>query len=103
MTEFYRYSKLEGSGALKKILHSPDIDATRPLLEQDIRTAIEFLKASTTAIQSQIEILALQSENLNKQIRLENGRRQLRSRDMAQLRRKHELKRQNIAAAVRVA
>lgn len=100
IAKFFRHSKLGGSGAIENLLRCSDINASRPFLEQDILTAIESLETSTSAIEKQTNILNLQWDNLGKQLRLQNDRKQARSRDSAQLRRKHELGRQNIAAAV---
>ena len=102
ITGFFRYSKLEGSGAVEHLLRSPDVPASRPFLEQDIRTATEALEASTSTIEEQTNTLNLQLSNLNKQVRLESERRRARGRDSARLHRKHELEKQNVAAAVRV-
>lgn len=102
IAKFFRHSKLGGSGVIGNFLRCSDINASRPFLEQDIRTAIESLETSTSAIEEQTNILNLQWDNLGKQVRLQNDRKQARSRDSAQLRSKHELGRQNIAAAVRV-
>lgn len=101
LTYIFRYSKLEASGSLENVLRNPDLRAIRPFLEQDIQPAIESLKASTSAIQKQTEILNSQWEKLNKHIHSENERSRVRGRDVAQLWRKHEQKRQTITAAVR--
>ena len=96
----YSYSKLEASGTLQQIIHSNDIPATRPFLDEDAKNAIEYLKASTAAIQKQTDILTTQCETLNKQIRLGDERALGKDRDTEQLRRKHESGRQNVNAAV---
>ncbi|CAL5874866.1 uncharacterized protein PFLUO_LOCUS9168 [Penicillium psychrofluorescens] len=93
------YSKLERSGSLQTVLHDPALGATRAVLEDDLRCAIESLEASTAAIQRQTQTLASQCEQLNEQIRLENDLAQNRSRDIARLRKKHEAGRQNTTAA----
>jgi hypothetical protein len=95
-----RYSKLNHSGILQPILRNPDIGATRPILEDDLRNAIETLEASTATIQKQTENLKLQCASLNKQLSLENNVEQQRNRDIARLRKKHEAGRQNTTMAV---
>lgn len=95
-----RYSKLEISGALNPLLRDPDLPATRPLLEDDIRSAIESLEASTVAIQKQRETLSLQCKALKKQLRRQEGLDQEKSRDLSRLRKKHEAGRQNTTIAV---
>lgn len=95
-----RYLKLENSGALQPILSNPDLGATRPILEDEIRNAIESLEASTANIQKQTETLRFQCASLNKQLGLENNVAQQRSRDIARLQKKHEAGRQNTTMAV---
>jgi len=98
--EHHRYAKLESTGALKTLLQNPDLGATRPLLDEDIRNAIDSLKASTAAIQKQTEILTLQCEDLKRQLRNDKESELGRSRALDQLKRRHELERQHINAAV---
>lgn len=95
-----RHAKLENSGALQPILHDPDLGATRPFLERDIRTAIGSLEASTAAVQKQTDTLSKQCEALKKQLRRQESLDQDRSRDIARLRKKHEVGRQNTTIAV---
>ena len=100
LTESASYSKLERSGSLNTILHDPALGATRAVLEDDLRCAIESLEASTAAIQRQTQTLASQCEQLNEQHRFDNGLAQDRGRDIARLRKNHEAGRQNTTAAV---
>lgn len=95
-----RYLKLENSGALQPILNNPDLGATRPILEDEFRNAIESLEASTATIQKQTETLKSQCASLNKKLGLENNVEQQRSRDIARLQKKHEAGRQNTTMAV---
>lgn len=95
-----RYLKIENSGALQPILSNPDLGATRPILEDELRNAIESLEASTATIQKQTETLKFQCANLQKQLGLENNVEQQRSRDIARLQKKHEAGRQNTTMAV---
>jgi hypothetical protein len=95
-----RYSRLEASGALQPI-RNPDLPSTRPILEDDLRYAIESLEASTAMIQKQTETLRSQYDSLNKQLGLVNNLEQQRNRDVARLRRKHEEGRMNTTLAVR--
>ncbi|OQE13929.1 hypothetical protein PENFLA_c042G03089 [Penicillium flavigenum] len=88
--ELALYLKLESSGALQPILNNPDFGATRPVLEDELRDAIESLEASTAAIQKQTETLKFQCARINKQLGLENDIEQQRSRDIARLHKKHE-------------
>ncbi|KAJ5228720.1 hypothetical protein N7489_009428 [Penicillium chrysogenum] len=88
--ELALYLKLESSGALQPILNNPDFGATRPVLEDELRDAIESLEASTAAILKQTETLKFQCASINKQLGLENNIEQQRSRDIARLHKKHE-------------
>jgi hypothetical protein len=99
-TDEERYTKLENSGDLQPIIRDPGLGTTRPVLEDDLRHAIESLEASTATIQKQTETLKLQCENLNKQLGRENNVEQQRSRDIARLRKKHEVGRQTTTMAV---
>lgn len=96
-----RYHKLENSGVLHPILRDPDLTATRPVLEQDIRTAIQSLEASTAAIQQQRETLSLQCEVLKKQLRNRQSFDREQNRDVGRLRKKHDAGRQHTTIAVR--
>jgi septal ring factor EnvC (AmiA/AmiB activator) len=96
-----RYSTLESSGALRSILNNPELDATRPLFDEDLQRAIEALNTSTAAIQRQTEILTSQCESINKHMRMEDEMITLQSRDIERLRQKHDSGRQAIMAAVR--
>ncbi|KAJ5368798.1 uncharacterized protein N7496_008558 [Penicillium cataractarum] len=97
--ELVLYNKLENSGTLQPILRDPELGATRPFLEDDIRSAIESLEASTAAIQKQTETLSFQCETLKKQLRQKDNWEQDRSRDIARLRKKHEAGRQTTTIA----
>ncbi|OQE42215.1 hypothetical protein PENCOP_c004G07044 [Penicillium coprophilum] len=97
--ELALYLKLENSGALQPILRNPGLGATRPILEDELRDAIESLEASTATIQKQTETLKFQWESLSKQLSLENKVEQQRSRDIARLQNKHEAGRQSTTMA----
>ncbi|KAJ5348366.1 uncharacterized protein N7506_001619 [Penicillium brevicompactum] len=97
--ELALYTKLESSGALQPILHDPELDATRPILEDDLRRAIESLEASTATITKQTETLKLQCDTLNKQFGREQNVEIQRIKDIARLRKKHEAGRQNTTMA----
>ncbi|KAJ5122880.1 hypothetical protein N7526_009817 [Penicillium atrosanguineum] len=90
---------LESMGLLQPILRSPSLNATRPFLEDDIRTAIESFESSTTTIQRQTEALSLQCETLKSQLRRQRNLDQERNRDLGRLRKKHEVGRQNTTIA----
>ncbi|GLA58645.1 hypothetical protein AtubIFM55763_004030 [Aspergillus tubingensis] len=94
-----RYSKLEESGALQSLFTNPNLKATRPLVDDDLRRAIETLNASTAAIQRQTKTLASQYESLNRSITSDDELGLRQNRDNARLRQKHTSERQNIAAA----
>lgn len=96
-----RYTKLENSGALQPILREPNLNATRPFLEDDIRNAIKSLEASTAAVQKQSATLSYQCDSLKKQLRRQESLDQDRTRDIARLRKKHEAGRQNTSSLVR--
>ncbi|GLI80673.1 hypothetical protein PoHVEF18_009030 [Penicillium ochrochloron] len=97
--ELVLYNKLENSGAIQPILRDPELGATRPFLEDDIRSAIESLEASTATIQKQTETLSFQCETLKRQLRQQEKWEQDRSRDIALLRKKHEARRQSTTIA----
>ncbi|KAJ5365047.1 hypothetical protein N7517_007933 [Penicillium concentricum] len=97
--ELALYLKLEKSGALQPILRNPDLGATRPILEDELRNTIESLEASTATIQKQTETLKFQCASLNKQLGLENKVEQQRSRDITRLQKKHEAGRQSTTMA----
>ncbi|KAI3210016.1 hypothetical protein CBS147311_1618 [Penicillium roqueforti] len=97
--ELALYIKLVNSGALQPIISNPDLGATRPILEDELRNAIESLEASTATIQKQTEALKLQCASLNKQLGLENNVELQRSRDITRLQKKHEAGRQNTTMA----
>ncbi|KAJ5896591.1 uncharacterized protein N7473_005990 [Penicillium subrubescens] len=97
--ELVLYNKLEHSGALQPILRDPELGTTRPFLEDEIRSAIESLEASTATIQKQTETLSFQCETLKKQLRQQVNWEQDRSRDIARLRKKHEARRQSTIIA----
>ncbi|KAF3392557.1 Vacuolar cation/proton exchanger 2 [Penicillium rolfsii] len=97
--ELALYNKLEASGALQPILRDPELGATRPFLEDDIQSAIEFLQASTATIQKRTETLAFQCDTLKKQLRQQEKWEQDQSRDIARLRKKHQARRQSTTIA----
>ncbi|KAJ5170681.1 uncharacterized protein N7500_003464 [Penicillium coprophilum] len=97
--ELALYLKLENSDALQPILRNPGLGATRPILEDELRNAIESLEASTATIQKQTETLKFQWESLSQQLGLENKVKQQRSRDIARLQNKHEAGRQSTTMA----
>ncbi|KAJ5485403.1 hypothetical protein N7539_005391 [Penicillium diatomitis] len=90
------YDKLESSGALQQIIHNPDLGATRPFLEDEIRLAIASLEATTAEIEKQTETLSFQHEILQKQLRQSEESDQARDRDLARLKKKHEAERQRV-------
>ncbi|KAJ5660252.1 hypothetical protein N7507_006703 [Penicillium longicatenatum] len=93
--ELSLYTKLENSGALQPILRDSSLAATRPFLEDDIRSTIHSLEISTAAIQKKSQALSAQCETLKKQMRRQEGLEQDRNRDIARLRKKHEGGKQN--------
>ncbi|KAJ5543012.1 hypothetical protein N7461_009015 [Penicillium sp. DV-2018c] len=97
--ELALYSNISDSEILQPILRNPDLGATRPILEDDLRNAIESLEASTATIQKQTEKLKFQCASLNKYLSVENNVEQQRSRDVARLRKKHEAGRQDTTMA----
>ncbi|KAJ5770746.1 uncharacterized protein N7511_002797 [Penicillium nucicola] len=97
--ELTLYSRLQASGALQPILRNPDLPATRPILEDDLQTAIKSLETSTATIQKQTETLKFQCDSLNKQLGLANNVEQQRNRDVTRLRKKHEGGRQSTTMA----
>jgi hypothetical protein len=57
-----RYQTLKKRGLLHQ--YETESDPTRPILDQDIASAIESLQSSTTAIEEQCRVLELQKEAL---------------------------------------
>ncbi|KAK5800981.1 hypothetical protein VI817_003193 [Penicillium citrinum] len=97
--ELTLYNKLEHIGTLQPILRDPALNATRPFLEDDIRTAIESLHESTASIEKQSDTLSRQCEVLKKQLRQQKTLDEDRARDITRLRKKHEAGRQNTTIA----
>ncbi|KAJ5668837.1 hypothetical protein N7462_009907 [Penicillium macrosclerotiorum] len=93
--ELTLWTKLESSSDLHALLRDPELDATRPLLEDEIQTAIQSLEASTAAIRKHTETLSLQCRTIKKQIQTRESLDQDRIRDIARLRKKHEAGTQN--------
>ncbi|KAJ5674888.1 uncharacterized protein N7477_004822 [Penicillium maclennaniae] len=91
--------ELHLTGLLQPILRDPILKATRPFLEDDIRTAIKSLESSTNTIQKQTEIFSRQCETLKSQLRRQGHLDQERSRDIRRLRKKHEAGSQNTTIA----
>ncbi|WEW57939.1 Vacuolar cation/proton exchanger 5 [Emydomyces testavorans] len=98
--EITLYSKLEASGALNAVLQGVDVSSTRPILDDEIRTAIESLKASTAAIDSQTEALRRQCKELKSQIREVSQAEQQRSKSTARLSTGHTAEKQRIDLAM---
>ncbi|KAJ6103237.1 hypothetical protein N7486_005664 [Penicillium sp. IBT 16267x] len=96
--ELSLYTKLEDSGAVQPILRDPSLGATRPFLEDDIRSTIKSLEVSTAAIQKKSQTLSAQCETLKKQMRRQEALEQDRNRDIARLRKKHEGGKQTTSA-----
>ncbi|RHZ58460.1 uncharacterized protein CDV56_105609 [Aspergillus thermomutatus] len=97
--ELTLFTTLKDSGALQNILPDPDLASTRPFLDDDLRSAIESLKISTSAIQAQTKILNSQCEILNRQSGLREQRGIRQQREVERLHQKHESGRQHIAAS----
>ncbi|KAJ5988317.1 hypothetical protein N7481_003527 [Penicillium waksmanii] len=97
--ELALYNKLSQTGNLHPILREPDLDATRPFLETDIRAAIQSLENSTATIQKQSDTLSRQCDILRKQFRQQESLDGDRGRDITRLRKKHEVGRQNTTIA----
>jgi hypothetical protein len=57
-----RYQTLKKRGLLHQ--YETESDPTRPILDQDIASAIESLQSSTTAIEEQCRVLELQKDAL---------------------------------------
>lgn len=100
MCSVKRLNELEKSGALQGIFSDPETNKIRPLLDEDIRNAIESLNTSTAAIQKQTEILKSQCENLNKCLGSKGERALAQKRESERLRQKHEWAKQSIKNAV---
>ncbi|KZF21548.1 hypothetical protein L228DRAFT_283697 [Xylona heveae TC161] len=97
--ELETFSKIERSGAVKRILASNDLSTVRPVLEDDLRNTIETLNASTAAIERQNELLAKQRESLEALKERNRENREACNRSNAQRRRKHAIESQHVALA----
>ncbi|RWQ93808.1 hypothetical protein C8Q69DRAFT_509030 [Paecilomyces variotii] len=97
--EINLYAKIESSGALQGLLSTADLTATRPLLEDDIRTAISSLKESTASIKRRTEVLTAQCELAKKRLRDDNEYHKNRGKALTDVQRRHQLERQHISAA----
>ncbi|KAL1967782.1 hypothetical protein VTN77DRAFT_2471 [Rasamsonia byssochlamydoides] len=91
--------RLEASGALQNFLRHADLPTTRPLLEEDIRTATATLKASTAAIQRQTAILKSQHELARRCRSRDNDSERDQYQELAGLNRRHRLEKQRVTAA----
>ncbi|KAL4869980.1 hypothetical protein BDV12DRAFT_166773 [Aspergillus spectabilis] len=97
--ELRLYSKLKDSGTLPVLLSDANFDSTRPLLDEDLQKAIEALDVSTAEIQKQTDVLTSQYEIINRQHKRDNDRESRQTREVERLRQKHDVGRQNTAAA----
>ncbi|KAE8145801.1 hypothetical protein BDV25DRAFT_163826 [Aspergillus avenaceus] len=96
--EITLYSALESTGTLRN--HDLNIEAYRPVLDDDFRKAIELLDASTTATQKQTRILTTQCDNINKLLCTQKGLYRRRTKDLEGLHQRHESRGQNINSAI---
>lgn len=60
----YSYDKLKRNGTVRSIQASNDLTTVRPCVESDIRSALDSLKASTSAIERQTRTLRSQQKAL---------------------------------------
>ncbi|KAE8412061.1 vacuolar H+/Ca2+ exchanger [Aspergillus pseudocaelatus] len=96
--ELTLYTKLESTGSLQNIMHNPDTNADRPLLDEDVRKAIDSLNDSTAVIQKQKQILASQCDNIDKELRRKGEREVRRSTGIEHLRQRYKSERQSTNA-----
>lgn len=99
-TDLHRYSRLESSGNIADIAHDPDIDVTRPLLDEDLHDAVESMHASTAVLEKQTEILTSQFRTVSKQFFAQDDPPASQTGGLALLQRKHASGSQNNAAVV---
>ncbi|RJE21147.1 hypothetical protein PHISCL_06522 [Aspergillus sclerotialis] len=98
--ELTLFSKLESSGDLRNISRNTDADATGPLLDdQDIRSTIKSMNASTATVEEQAQALATQFENCSRYTHGEDDRWTTDISDPESPRWKHTIGWQNINAA----
>lgn len=95
-----RYSKLETSAAFKAILQDSNLSSTRPILDDELKAAIESLKASTTAIDSQTEALRRQCKELKSKIQEASQIKQQRSKSTGRLLAGHTAEKQQVDLTV---
>ena len=95
-----RYGKLERNGTVRAIQANHDTSTIRPILDEEIRSALEALKASTLAIEKQNQALRSQQKALLAyREKVEDGKAR-RKRVSEQRRRKHALEKQHVEMAV---
>ncbi len=76
------------------------MQSTRPLLDHEIRAAIESLEASTAAIDKQTEALKVQFKELKSQMGIDYETGECRTKSLAKLHRKYALEKQQVDVAV---
>lgn len=96
----YRFGKLEKNGTVRTINASHDTSTIRPILDDEIRSALETLKASTLAIEEQNMTLQAQQKAL-RAYRENTGEGEARRKRASEQRgRKYALEKQHVEIAV---
>lgn len=96
----YSYNKLKRNGTVRAIQASNDLTTVRPFTESDIRSALDTLKASTSAIEKQTRILRSQQKGLLSYGKDLDDVESRRKHDSEQRRRKYALEKQHVQMAV---
>ncbi|KAI9832688.1 MAG: hypothetical protein M1819_004274 [Sarea resinae] len=93
------YTRLEKDGTFRRISASQDLSAISPILDDDIRTAIERLNISTTEIEKQNQILKSQRDALTAMKEKSRQDAVARKRPTEQRQRRYAIEKQHIGLA----
>ncbi|KAI9780043.1 MAG: hypothetical protein M1839_007025 [Geoglossum umbratile] len=94
------YSKLERTGVVQKITTTHDLSVVKPVSDDEIRSAIEALEASTAAINKQNSTLKAQRESLEAVVAESHSAEATRNRQGDRRRRKFALEKQHVSVAM---
>ena len=96
-----RYSALDKSGQVDRLVAGQDLEAVQALGEAEIRTAIEELDRSTAAIAKQTETLKQQQEALARLVKANVKNHDARSELEFKRAQRRDAERKRVASAVR--
>ena len=95
-----RYSELERTGVAQEISTAHDLSVIKPATDDEIRSAIEALEASTAAIKKQNLTLKAQRECLESIVAENHETETTRRRQSDRRSRKFALEKQHVSVAV---